>query len=100
MSNIFITIMSMLAIWRAVRMLQDEEGPFAIFSRLQAWVYSQPDVIGGVYRAFTCFYCLSMWIAIPFAIYLTSNFANFIIYWLGLSAGAIIIDALYGTEEE
>ena len=39
-----------------------------------------------------CFYCLSAWIAAPFAIYLGEKIGERILLWPALSAGAILLE--------
>lgn len=95
--TIFLTLMSMLAVWRATRMLQEEDGPFGIFARLQAWVASKPDKVGGINEGFYCFYCLSVWISILPAIWLATSIPAFFVFWFGISAGAIF---LYNISEK
>lgn len=78
-------------------MLQNETGPYAIFRRLQAWAASRPDTQGGIQQAFFCFWCLSMWVAVPFAVGLSlidplAPWWSVPIFQFGLSAGAIILN--------
>ena len=41
---------------------------------------------------FRCFYCLSLWIAAPFAWSLDADPKHFVLLWLALSAAAILIE--------
>lgn len=94
---VFMTLLSMLAVWRATHMLQEEAGPFGVFARLQAWIASKPDKVGGLNDGFFCFYCLSMWVALPFAVILAHGIASFFIYWLALSAGALLVQLVHNV---
>lgn len=78
-------------------MLQNENGPFAIFARLQAWMAKRPDKIGGLNDGFFCFYCLSIWVALPVAFFIGDyhNVAEFFVYWFAYSAGALLINGLF-----
>lgn len=89
-----VVTLSVVAVWRLTHMLQHEEGPLGVFSRLQAWVASLPDVEGGLNRGFFCFWCLSMWVSLPFAIFLSHSLGSFIVVWLGLSGGAVLINSI------
>lgn len=80
----------MLATWRITNMIQDENGPYGVFSRLQAWAARKPDTPGSIGDGFFCFYCLSVYVAFPFALLLAFN-KYFILYWFAISAGAIFL---------
>jgi len=41
-----------------------------------------------------CFYCLSLWVAVPFALLLAGTWRERILLWLALSAGAILLERL------
>lgn len=88
-----LTLLAMLATWRITNMLQDENGPFGVFARLQAWVAKRPDKPGSLNDGFFCFYCLSVWVALPVAFFVGNwnTVGEFIIYWLAISAGAIVM---------
>jgi hypothetical protein len=88
-------VLCMLAVWRITYMLQDENGPFGVFARLQAWVAKHPDKPGSLSDGFFCFYCLSIWVAIPFAVVSAKNAIGFIIGWFAISAGAIFLQKLH-----
>lgn len=89
-----VVLLSMLAVWRATHMLQDENGPSGIFARLQAWAAKQPNVIGGINEGFFCFYCLSIWISLPAALVLGGSLFEILILWFAISAGAIFINSI------
>lgn len=88
-----LVILAIGAVWRLTHMLQSEDGPFGVFARLQAWVARRPYRVGGINQGFNCFLCLSVWTALPFALLLSPN-KYFVIYWLALSAGAILVEQL------
>lgn len=94
------TTLSMLAVWRLTHMLQEEEGPFGLFSHIQAWAASRPDVNGGINHGFYCFYCLSIWVALPLAIVYAGSITSFFVWWLSLSAGAILIQGINDRLEQ
>jgi hypothetical protein len=41
-----------------------------------------------------CFYCLSLWTAIPFTLLTGRNWQEWLLLWLALSAGAIVLEEL------
>jgi hypothetical protein len=76
-----------LAVWRVSYLLQAEDGPWKAFERLRR------GLRGGVWDdIFMCFYCLSLWVAIPFALTLGEDWTSRLMLWPALSAGAIIVE--------
>ncbi len=78
-----------LAVWRITHMLHAEDGPWAIFARLQELVAR-----GFWYELLGCFYCLSVWIAAPFAAWLGDTWKERLLLWPALSAASIVIERL------
>jgi len=76
-------------------MLNIEDGPSGIFARMRAWAARNYDGYGGLSDLLSCMFCLSIWVAIPAALFLSNSPGEFLIYWFGLSAGAILIDAMH-----
>lgn len=94
-------LIGMLAVWRATYMLQEEKGPLEIFSRLQAWFWSEPHREGGLKDGLRCFNCTSVWLAFFAALVIEhSNIGLFILYWLAISGGAMVIGKLYNLIEQ
>ena len=79
-------LISALAVWRATHLLHAEDGPWDVFLRVRR--LSGEGVIG---RLFDCFYCLSLWVAAPFALLSSRNVTEYVSLWLGLSGGAILL---------
>jgi hypothetical protein len=76
-----------IAVWRVTHLLWGEDGPADIFVRLRRLAGS--SFIG---RLLDCFYCLSLWVAAPFAWLMESTWKGRGIIWLGLSGGAILFE--------
>ena len=76
-------ILSMLAVWRVAHLLACEDGPFDLIFRLRK--AAGEGFFGSL---LDCFYCLSLWIAIPFAILLSTDWTTRAVVWLALSGGA------------
>lgn len=89
-------ILAVFAVWRVTYMLQVEDGPMAVFTRLQAWIMKRPDKVGGINQGFFCFYCLSVWVSLPITLLImhNHNWKSFIVYWLAVSTGAILVNKL------
>ncbi len=105
MSDIMLIIVSILATWRLTYMLQEEDGPWAVFARLQAWMANKErdSKPGSIYQGFFCFYCLSMWVAAIFTAIVCEvqgSYAVAAIYWFGLSAGAVLVNLLHKKLEQ
>jgi len=75
-----------LAVWRVTHLLAEEDGPADAVVRLRSRL---GDGIAG--RAMDCFYCLSLWIAAPFAVLLASDVLTWAVAWLALSGAACLL---------
>jgi len=80
-------LIAVLAVWRGTHLLWGEDGPFEIFLSLRK--LAGRSFIG---ELLDCFYCLSLWIAIPIAWWMGSNWIQRVVLWLGFSGGAILIE--------
>ena len=76
-------ILSALAVWRITHLLAREDGPFDLVFRLRK--VSGEGFLGSL---LDCFYCLSLWIAAPFAVLLCGDWITGIVTWLALSGAA------------
>ena len=79
-------IICILAIWRITHLLSQEDGPFDAVIKFRK-LFGQ----GFFGNLLDCFYCLSLWIAIPFAFLLCNEWLQGIITWLALSGGACLL---------
>ena len=80
-------IIGMLAVWRLTHLLWAEDGPWSVFARLRRLVGE-----GALGRLLDCFYCLSLWVSVPFAWILAPSWIERAIVWLGLSGGAVLLE--------
>lgn len=80
-------VLCALAIWRLTHLVVAEDGPWNIIVRVRAFL---GDSQAG--QAMDCFYCLSVWIAIPFTFVVANHFWNWVICWLALSATASLLE--------
>jgi hypothetical protein len=76
-----------LAVWRITHLLWGEDGPGDIFVRLRK--LAGESLFG---RLLDCFYCLSLWIALPFAWALGVSWPERALLWLAFSGGAILLE--------
>ena len=82
-------ILGTLAVWRITHLLNAEDGPWEVFVRLRRLAGE-----GFLGQLIDCFYCLSVWIAAPFALYLGRTWSERTLMWLALSAGAILLESV------
>jgi hypothetical protein len=80
-------LLGTLAVWRVTHLLQAEDGPWDVVVRLRRRAGT-----GFWGQLLDCFYCLSLWIAAPPAIYQGETLDQTIVLWLALSAGAILLE--------
>jgi hypothetical protein len=79
--------LSALAVWRVTHLLHVEDGPWDLIAKGRRALASLG--LGDLVR---CFYCLSVWIAAPAALWLVSGWPERLIAWLALSAAAILLE--------
>jgi len=82
-------VLGILAVWRITHLLQDEDGPWNVLVRLRR-------ALGRSFwgSLLDCFYCLSLWIAVPLALWLGTSVAQQILLWPALSGAAILLERL------
>jgi len=80
-------LLGTLAVWRITHLLQAEDGPGNVVVHLRRRAGR-----GFWGQLLDCFYCLSVWIAAPFAICLGKTLSRRVLLWLALSAGAILVE--------
>jgi hypothetical protein len=80
--------LTILSVWRVTHMLQAEDGPGDIFVRLRRRAGN-----GFWGKLLDCFYCLSVWVALPCAWLVGSDGKERFFLWLAGSAGAILVEA-------
>ena len=92
-----------LAVWRITHLLNAEDGPADLLVRFRRLAGT-----GFWGKLLDCFYCLSLWIAVPFALWLGEDAKERFLLWLALSASAILLErstapapqAIYHEDEE
>jgi hypothetical protein len=79
-------VLASLGVWRLTHLLTAEDGPFDLIARLRKSAGS-----GFWGSLMDCFYCLSLWIAAPFALGLAASWRERVLLWPALSGAAILI---------
>jgi hypothetical protein len=75
-----------LAVWRVTHLLAEEDGPGDVVVRLRKRLGNS---LAG--QAMDCFFCLSLWIAAPFAVLLAGDVLTWGLTWLALSGAACLL---------
>jgi len=82
-------VLGALCVWRMTHLLNAEDGPWDLLIRLRrrAGEGFWGDLLD-------CFYCLSLWIAAPFAWLLGGGVRERLLLWPALSAAAILLERI------
>ncbi len=91
-----------LICWRVSSLLVREDGPYDILAKFRRYIgvyfdeFSRPQGRNVIAKAFTCVWCLSVWmgLGLAWASEYSTNVLKYIGVALALSALAIIIDEL------
>jgi hypothetical protein len=76
-----------LCVWRVTHLLHAEDGPFNAALSLRQRVGD-----GFVGQAMGCFYCLSLWLALPVTLLIAAGFVQFLLLWPTLSGAACLLE--------
>ncbi len=78
-----------LAVWRITHLLASEDGPGDLVFHLRTKLGSS---FAG--KLMDCFYCLSLWVAGPFAFLVTRQIWGWMLTWFALSAAACLLERI------
>jgi hypothetical protein len=87
--NFYFLILGILGVWRITHLLNQEAGPGEIIARFRRW--QGTNFIGQLQD---CFYCLSVWVAAPFAYVIGKFWLERILLWPAFSGAAILLERL------
>jgi hypothetical protein len=93
-SQFYYLILGILVVWRVTHLLYGEDGPWNLFLRLR-----QKLGEGFWSSLLDCFYCLSVWVALPVAFWTGQGWKQRLLLWPALSAGAIILERVSSKNE-
>lgn len=85
-------LIASFAVWRLTHLLHAEDGPWDLVARGRERLGA-----GALGRMAACFYCLSFWIALPFAFWvgdLAGQWLAGLVAWPALSGAAIAVERL------
>lgn len=80
-------LVGVLATWRVTHLLHAELGPWRLLDRMRHAVSRRLGT-----HLFDCFYCLSLWVAVPFGVALGVHWLERVFAVLAFSAGAILLE--------
>ena len=86
-------VLGIFGVWRIVHLLNAEDGPWNLLARLRR--RAGEGFWGGL---LDCFYCLSLWIAAPFAWFLGTGWKERLLLWPALSGAACLLERLTSHE--
>lgn len=86
-------VLCTLGTWRITHLLAREDGPGDLVLKLRQRLGD--SALG---RAADCFHCMSLWTAMPFALWLASGWLGWIVGTLALSGAACVIEQATGSE--
>jgi len=79
-------VLCTFAIWRLTHLFTQEDGPFELVIKFRKLFGL--SFFGSL---LDCFYCLSIWISIPFAFLLSNEWLEGLVVWLALSGAACLL---------
>jgi hypothetical protein len=88
-------ILGVLCVWRITHLLNAEDGPWDLLVRFRRLL---GDGLFG--HLLDCFYCLSLWVALPFALLLGGSNFERLLLWPALSGGACLLQRITERRSE
>lgn len=87
-------LLALLGVWRITHLLHAEDGPWKLLRRFRESLRN--TLVGD---AFDCFYCLSIWIAAPFAWLVGESWKERALLWPAISGAAILLERMTDRAE-
>ena len=82
-------IVAVLATWRITHLLANEDGPADLVARFRLRLGT-----GLAGQLMDCFKCLSLWVALPIALFVTKRPLDLLLTWVALSGAACLLERL------
>lgn len=76
-----------LAVWRLTHLLAKEDGPFDLVWRLR-----RKAGTGFFGSLLDCFYCVSVWVALPFGLWQGGHWWLRLLLWVAYSGAACLLE--------
>lgn len=90
----YFVIIGALCVWRITHLLNAEDGPWNLLVKIRKMMGQR--FLGQV---LDCFYCLSVWIALPFAWIIGEGWKERLLLWPALSGAAILLERFAAKAE-
>lgn len=88
-------LIASLAVWRLSYGMVHENGPLMVFARLRARLARTQKRSGGLFDMISCIRCLSVWIGLVGALFVSNSVLEVIPYAFAFSGAAALLDKLY-----
>ncbi len=82
-------VLAILATWRITHLLASEDGPADLVVRFRTRLGS-----GLVGKLMDCFQCLSLWVALPLAFFVSRKPLELLLTWLALSGAVCLLERI------
>ena len=93
MNQWYLLILQTAAVWRITHLLSKEDGPFDLVFKIRKIAGS-----GFFGNLIDCFYCLSIWIALPFGLITGKGWEEKLLLWFALSGLACLLERITGKD--
>jgi hypothetical protein len=87
-------VLGSLTVWRLTHLFNAEDGPGDLLVKLRRLAGN--GFWGGL---LDCFYCLSLWLSAPVALYMTGAWPHRMVLWLAMSGAACLLERATGMQE-
>lgn len=85
--DLWLYLLSALAIYRLTSMFVEEDGPLHFFKRWRKYLYSLSARWQWVAEGFSCFYCLSFWVSLLLSVCIVQSLnLGLVVVWWSLAA--------------
>jgi hypothetical protein len=82
-------ILAILVTWRVTHLIASEDGPADLIIRFRARLGN-----GLLGKLMDCFQCLSLWVALPLAFFVSRRPLDLLLTWLALSGAACLLERI------
>lgn len=86
--------LGVLSVWRITHLLQAEDGPWNLLVKFRRLFGN--GMLGAL---LDCFYCLSLWVSLPFSYWIGEGLKERLLLWLAFSGAAILLERISGRPE-
>ncbi len=83
----FAFLIMVLAAWRITHLFSMEDGPFDIIYRIRKKMGN-----GFFGKLLDCFYCTSVWVALPFGLYTGVSWQEKLLHWIAFSGATCLLE--------